>query len=290
MPHSLRPVSILVVFAIVVSAVMAPTNEASAAGISIDAGLTPAEGRWILRSQVRYMKRDNHPAEPRQEMRALMFPVVVAYGLRSDLMIMIRQTIRETRMQMAGQSTSNTGLTDLFVLGKYRLYRVNTPGYTLGVAPTVGIEIPSGQEGFSSDTWDLRLGCFVSGRVGTWGLDVNGAWLWNGMAGSGSSDIDPGDELTLEIALANQISLASDASVTLGPVIESSYLRVSSDSRDGRTVDNTGESVLLLSPGLKLTWSSLIVEGLVLLPVWQDQEGLQTERKPGFLIGFRLMN
>jgi hypothetical protein len=34
---------------------------ASAAGISVDAGLTPAEDRWIFRTQVRYMRRTDDP-------------------------------------------------------------------------------------------------------------------------------------------------------------------------------------------------------------------------------------
>lgn len=285
-----RYIDAVVLLTIIMAALLPAAHRASAAGISIDAGLTPAENRWILRSQIRYMERGNYPNEPGRQMQSFMFPVVVAYGVRPNLTVMVRQALRRTEMEMHGRSSTSTGFSDFFLLGKYRLYRVNTPAYTFGLAPTVGLEIPSGEDGFTSDTWDLRFGCFASGRVRSWGLDLNAAYLWNGMAGTDAGTTDPGDEITIEAALAYQMSLASDASLALAPVIESTFLKALSDSRDGQTVDNTGESVLLISPGIKFTWSSFIVEGLVQVPIWQDQEGLQTEREPGFLIGFRLMN
>ncbi|MHC4154319.1 MAG: hypothetical protein ACYST6_05290, partial [Planctomycetota bacterium] len=37
------------------------TTNAGAAGISVDAGLTPPEDRWIIRNQVRYMTREDDP-------------------------------------------------------------------------------------------------------------------------------------------------------------------------------------------------------------------------------------
>ncbi|MCH7947405.1 MAG: hypothetical protein IIC66_06350, partial [candidate division Zixibacteria bacterium] len=104
----------------------------SAAGISIDAGLTPAENRWIFRSQMRFMQRDNDPTTAEREMKSYMLPVVVAYGIRSDLAIMIRQAIRRNEIKMQGHSSTSTGLIDILLLAKYRLLRLNTPGYTIG--------------------------------------------------------------------------------------------------------------------------------------------------------------
>ncbi|MEE8404077.1 MAG: transporter, partial [candidate division Zixibacteria bacterium] len=262
----------------------------SAAGISIDAGLTPAENRWIFRSQMRFMQRDSDPTPAQREMKSYMLPVVVAYGIRSDLTIMIRQALRRNEIKMQGQSSSSTGLIDLLVLAKYRLLRLNTPSYTLGISPTLGIEIPSGADKFSSDSWDLHLGTFVSGRSRSWGIDLNVTYVWNGMAKTGSADRDPGDEFSMESALAHQFGLGPKADFALAPVIEFSYVSISSDSKDGITITNTGESVLLLSPGIKVTLSSIILESLLQFPLWQNQLGQQTERAPSFLVGIRIMN
>ena len=262
----------------------------SAAGISIDAGLTPAENRWIFRSQMRFMQRDNDPTPALREMKSYMFPVVVAYGLRSDLAIMIRQAYRRNEIKMQGQSFSNTGLTDLLVMGKYRLVRVNTPIYTLGISPTLGLEIPSGNNNFTSNSWDLYMGCFVSVRSRSWGIDLNATYVWNGMAKTGSADRDLGDEFSVESALAYQFGLGAKANFALAPVIEFSYQRISSDTKDGNTLTNTGETVLLLSPGIKVTRSSIILESLMQFPLWQNQNGQQTERAPSFLVGIRIMS
>ena len=161
------------------------SNIVSATGISIDAGLTPAENRWMLRSQVRYMHRDNDPSPMMREMKMHMFPVVVAYGLRPDLTVMVRQAIMRSEMAMMSQSSPVVGFADLLVLAKYRLARVNTSTYTLGVAPTLGLEIPSGKENFSSNSYDLRMGCFVSGRLRSLGIDLNATYIWNGMVLTG---------------------------------------------------------------------------------------------------------
>ena len=61
-------------------------------------------------------------------------------------------------------------------------------------------------------------------------------------------------------------------------------------SIDDVDLANSGESIILLSPGFKITRGSFIFESLVQFPIYQDQSGMQTERKTGFLVGFRLMN
>ncbi len=263
----------------------------SAGGISIDAGLTPAANRWILRSQVRILQRDNNPAAPSMQMEAYMFPVMVAYGLRSDAMIMVRQLYMRREMTMMSKSATSSGLGDLFILGKYRLARVNTSTYTLGIAPTLGIELPTGEDGFTSDSYDLRSGMLMSGRVHSWRMDLNLTYAWNGVALARGTNVDPGDEVAVEAAVARQFSIGKNADIAIAPVLESSYRKLfADDDDDGVTVSNTGESHFLVAPGLKLTRGSFVLEGLVQFPVWQEHEGSQTERSTSVLLGIRLMN
>ncbi len=58
---------------------------ANASGISVNAGLTPPEDRWIIRTQFRYMQRKDDPAPMNQKMDTYAFPVVVAYVLMSRI-------------------------------------------------------------------------------------------------------------------------------------------------------------------------------------------------------------
>jgi hypothetical protein len=262
---------------------------ANAAGISVDAGLTPAEDRWIIRTQFRYMQRKDDPTPMNQKMDTYAFPVVVAYGFRPDLTLMVRQTVKHKKMSMGGSISRDTGPGDLFVLGKYKLYRRNTRKYTFGIASTLGLEFPTGDDDFSSETWDLKPGLFTSWRSGPWASDFSVAYKWNGFADRGVGGINPGNELSLDWALAYQFSFGEKARVSLAPVLELSYKNIRPDRLSGRDVLNTGESVLYLSPGIKFTKSSFILEALLQFPVWQDQKGSQLKQGTRIIVGTRFM-
>jgi hypothetical protein len=265
------------------------TESVNAGGISVDAGLTPPEDRWILRTQLRYMRRKDDPTPMDQKMDTYVFPVVLAYGFRPDLTLMVRQAVRHRKMSMAGSISRDTGPGDLFVLGKYRLYRRNTREYTFGVAPTLGLELPTGDDNFSSETWDLEPGLFASWRSGPWASDFNIAYKWNGFADKGQGGLEPGHELSIDLAFAHQFSIGEKADTSVAPVLEFSYRDVLSDGLSGHDVSNTGESLFFVSPGVKFTKSSFILEALLQIPVWQDQEGSQLEQGTRFIVGARFM-
>jgi len=261
-------------------------EKANSEGISIDAGLTPAYKRLMFRSQVRYMHRDNHPTMDQMKMTSYMFPVVVAYGLRPDLTLIVRQVYMQR--DMAGINSDGFG--DLLIMSKYRLFRQNTADYVVGIAPTLGLELPTGNDGFTSNSYDLHLGTLLSARLKSLAADLNFKYVVNGMALSGGGDLVPGDEFSIQTAFAYRMGLGSSANLMFTPVLETSFMDIQSAENDGVKLPNSGESILLLSPGLKVTYGSLIFENLVQFPIWQEQNGIQTERDIGFLIGIRIMN
>ena len=265
------------------------TSENAAASISVDAGLTPPEDRWIVRTQFRYMHRKNDPTPMGKKMDTYTFPLVVAYGYRPDLTLMIKQPLKHRKMSMAGSISRDTGLGDLFVLGKYKLYRRNTRKYTFGIASTLGLELPTGDDDFGSETWDLEPGLFTSWRSGPWASDFSIAYKWNGFADKGRRGLDPGNELAVDLALAHQISIGQKADMSLTPVVEFNYKQILSDRLSGQNVSNTGESLFFVSPGLKFTKSSFILEVLLQFPVWQDQKGSQLKQGTRVIVGTRFM-
>lgn len=264
-------------------------SSAGAVGITADAGLTPPEGRWILRAQIRYMQRLNDPTSLGRNMSLYGFPIVLAYGVRSNLTLMVRQALMHREVSSIASDGKDTGLGDLFILAKYKAYRINTPNYTFGIAPTIGLEFNSGNDPFTSGTWDLWLGLYTSWRSGPWGSDFNIAYSWNGFASDDEDGANPGDELSLDLAFAHQFSISEKATYALAPVLELSYRRIWPDRKEELDVSHTGESVMYISPGIKFTTSSIILEALVQIPVWQEQEGSQLERSIGVLGGVRFL-
>lgn len=265
------------------------TGPTRAGGISADAGLTPAEDRLIIRTQFRFMSRGDDPTMMNRQMDMYAAPVVVAYGLHPALTIMARQMIMHRSMTMAGATLDNTGFGDLMLMAKYRALRINTPGYTLGISPTLGVLVPVGESPFSAEAWGVRAGIYVSGRLGHWAADINFAYLSNGVAGVDDTDIEPGDEISAVAALARQIALDSRGHYALAPVLEVSYVHEEPAHILDVEVDNTGESAAYVAPGAKLTVGSTIFEALLQVPVWQDQTGAQTERNAGLIVGLRQM-
>ncbi len=257
-------------------------------GISVDAGLTPAEDRWIFRTQLRYMSLGNM-AEINQKMEMYMVPVILAYGLKSNLTVLCRQPIMSREMSMMGTSNAETGFGDLFVMGKFKIYRLNTVNYTLGVAATIGIEAPTGSAGFSSKTWDLQPGLYLSWRRGSLGSDVSIAYKWNGFAGESRNGVYPGNELAFDWAVSYQFGLGESSRISIAPVLEVSSRDISSDQLNGEDFENTGESFLYISPGIKFTRSSFVLEALVQIPVVQKRNGNQIERNSTLLFGLRYM-
>lgn len=260
-------------------------RDARAAGISVDAGLTPAEDRWIFRSQVRYV----NAAGGDNEMQMYAFPIVAAYGLRNYLMVMARQPILTRRMTMMGSTGRNTGFGDLFVLVKYKAYRRNTPDYTLGISPTLGLSLPTGNADFTSDTWDLSTGLYVSGRSGRWATDLNFGYRLNGLSGGSVDEVEIGDEISVDWAGAYQFDYNPTWKSTIAPVLELSFSRVMPNTMNDVDIPDTGERLFYVSPGAKLSMPSVIVEALVQVPVWQSQRGDQLEKKTGFITGLRVL-
>lgn len=284
--HNKKLISILTV-----GLLLAVVSNLNAGGISADAGLTPALDKWVFRTQVRYSKADNDPSMMNVSTDMYMFPLVVAYGIRPDLTIMVRQPYMTMDMTMTRNMTETTtrssGLGDLMLMAKYRAVRRNTPKYTLGIAPLVGVKLPTGGDNFTADAFALKTGLYVSARRVPWATDLNVTYTLNGLAG----DDDREENQVFESvgALAYQFSLSNDGRMAIAPVVEFSYDNASSVEIAGVTNSNTGESIFMISPGMKFTISSVIFESLLWIPVWQNQNGSQPEHAVGALFGLRVM-
>jgi hypothetical protein len=223
------------------------------------------------------------------EMKMYVVPVVAVYGLRNYLTLMARQTIISREMSMSGSSERENGFGDFFFLMKYKAFRVNTPDYTLGISPTIGISVPTGNQAFTSETWDLHMGVYVSGRRGRWATDLNLAYRPKGVAGDRADNIETGDEFSVDWAGAYQFSYNSTSETTVTPVLELSFSRAMPNTLRGIEVSNSGERLFYVSPGAKVSTSSIILEVLVRIPAWQSQRGSQLHRQTGFIAGIRLL-
>ena len=277
------------VLALLISLALLPAAESLAVGISIDAGLTPPEGRWIFRTQVRSMSRTAPDGAGDAKMDRLMVPLVIVHGLRPQLTLGVRQIIDSRTMTMMGNENTNSGFSDLYLFAKYKILRINKRNYTLGIAPLIGVEAPTGSSDITSDYWSLNTGLLFSGRAGKWGADLNVSYGLRGIASVADDSPDPGNQLGLDLALARQIPVGRSGDTSLAPVLEITWQDKASNEVGGVEAPNSGESIFSIAPGLKYTRGDLIVEGLVRIPVSQEQNGAQMEMGNMYLLGVRHM-
>ena len=257
-------------------------SQGYATGISVDAGLTPAEDRWIVRMQYRHMSVD----AAMRRMNTDMLMAVVAYGYTRDVTIMIRQMAACRVMSMSGNENRSSGLTDLAVMGKFGVYRKNTRHMILALAATLALKMPTGAEDISTGTWDARAGIYGSWRSRRWGNDLNLTYSWNGFSGPSASGITPGNVIGLDAAFSYQFSLGSSGRTSLTPVIELNYQYSGANQANGQDVGGDG-SIFFVSPGLKFTHNAFIIEVLIQNPVHQTYQNSQQNRRG--IIGFRYM-
>lgn len=223
----------------------------------------------------------------RRGMNTLMVPLVLAYGLLPKMTIIARQPFMHRKMEMANRNTLDTGIGDLLVLGKYSILRVNRPGFIFAVAPTLGVEFPSGDKDFGSRTWDLLSGMYVSWRSGPLGADLNFEYRGNDLAARRTAR--PGDEIAVNVATAYQFTLDDAATLSLWLVLETSYSHLRPDRTAAGQIANSGEDVALVSPGIKFARQSFMLEILLQIPFHQRQRGIQLKRELGGIAGVRYM-
>jgi len=246
-----------------------------ASGISVDSGLTPPQNRVIFRTQARFMNQTMTNSDIEMQMRGNS--MVLAYGLSSKLALFGRIIYMSQLSNPTAPGRS--GWSDVLLLAKFKLWRKNTAAQTIGLAGVVAGEIPTGSEGFSSETYIAITGLQASLRRGALALELN---LETKQVGFFTEQTEKkSGEWSLNSTIAWIVPVGSSGRTALTPVLEFSRIV-------NRKTEVTGRHVWI-SPGLKLTISSFIIEGLLQYPVSQFSFHKNFKSNPGGLIGMRLM-
>ena len=209
----------------------------------------------------------------------------LAYGVRPQLTLMIMQGWANRKSDMMGQAS---GRNDMTLMAKYRLLRVNTRETTLGVAATIKLLIPTGEEPFTTDYWSVSPGIFLSQRWNTWALDASTEFRFNDLFDNRDDSLQRGWEISTNCAIARQIALGDNSAFSFAPVLEMTG-SVTQPDMPAHVSFNFRESMIFLSPGMKLTYQSLILEVLWQYPLWQDIPDSAMEYSSKGLVGIRYM-
>lgn len=248
-----------------------------AGGISVDAGLTPGQDRWILRMQYRYMEEYN----PNMTMQNQMFPLMVAYGVTSNFTLMARIMYVQRTIEMNDNQNLN-GLNDPGILLKFKVYRKNTADYVLGIAPFMATNFPVGNSDVSRQIWNPEIGLSVSYRPRFWSLDFTALYRIGDLTEKEESQVS--NFISLNTAISTMIPI-NKSDVAISPVLELTYNR---EINSGLEADMKKE-VLFISPGFMFIKSSFVLELLYQYPVYQQDQVQVMSSEPRFIAGIRYM-
>jgi len=245
-----------------------------ASGISVDAGLTPGQDRWMIRTQYRFMEMEN----PMMTMQNHMVPMVLAYGVSSNFTLMFR-SVYVNRIVKMNKNVQNEGLNDAYFLLKLKVFRRNTAKYIIGVAPYIASNIPIGNPDISKRTWNPDFGLSISYRPRPWSIDFASSYSFIDVLNK--TDIDERNNLSLNIALSSVVPI-KNSDLAFSPVLELTY-----NTELGDGIKN--QELLFLSPGLMFIKSSVIIEFLYQNPIFQQANESLMKANSRFLLGLRYM-
>ncbi len=261
---------------------LAPTT-ALAQGINTNVALPVAKGEGIFRSQLRYVQATDDPTPADREVRVLLAPQTLVYGITPRLTAFATLPVLAHRKVEASGETlrKDEEVGDLRLLGRYTLFIDDyAPLSTRRVALLGGMKFPTGSDTSGPDRFGTPSFDPIVGGVATWAanrheLDVDALYTIT----TERHDFEAGDRFRYDLAYRYRLWPArfGRRTVALHGLVELNGAWTGRSRDDGRTLRNSGGHVLFLSPGLQFVTRRVILEASVQVPIAQDLNGSQLE-------------
>lgn len=256
-----------------------------AVGINTDAALPVPKQHVLIRTQTRYTFAHNDPSGAGRRLHQLQFPTVLVYGVtaKTALFGMAPFVYRD----LSGSETGGIG--DPTFLLRQEIAKKDWPLKTWRLALLGGLEIPSGDDPFSSHSIDFPLGLVTSFQTHRFEMDVDVRYKIN-TEGNGT---DPGDDLFYNLAYQHRVFpwRLPEAGIPnqLNLVLEMNGQWAQKDRIVGGAVNaNSGGNTIFLSPGLQYVMKRVIVEASFQYPILQELNGNQLKTQFAVNGGMRI--
>lgn len=241
-----------------------------------------------------------------QEVSVFAIPIIVPYEVvKNKLDIVGGIPVLHKRMAFTDEkgerrAVTNSGLGDLFVLGRYLVLQKDAPGKTTRMVVLGGVKSPTGKDDekdsrgnklppplqLGTGSVDYTAGVVATRVVGRIGLNADLIYNFN----TAANDFAFGDKLKYDFALGYRIS---PREYKIYPAKQwNAYLELNGefsrrDGLKGVTLRDSGGNVAFVSPGIQFYYSSFLVEASLRIPGIQNLNGTQLKFHPAFTTGFR---
>jgi hypothetical protein len=248
-------------------------------GINTNTAIAPGEGQFVYRTQLRSTRSQSTPTPADIDVNLLVNPQVLAYGLRQDLSLfgVIPLVKRDGTVRPPGGGVTelqDVGVADMRFFAKYRLGEIDEPGETTRISVFAGLEVPSYDKNFSSESWDPFVGTVWTYQSLEWGLDLD--WFWNFNTGKG---VFRHDEMRYDAAYTYVL--------LTGQNLDDRFWQLNSIFEINGSYLTDDSHLVYAAPGFQLALEGMIVEASLQLPtIRRIRSG--TEPDATIVIGTRI--
>lgn len=266
-----------------------------AVSINSNIGLTPSKGQLLIRSQIRFVKKSDDPTDADRDRQDLYIPVTIVYGVTQELAFFSTIPYFDKELKSTENGTrrkrGDSGLGDITLLGKYRIYTKDYPGKTSRLSILGGIKLATGEDdkedSFGRLPQNLQLGSGsfdpIIGAAYTWQtlgyeIDIDSTYKFNT---EGANDFEFGDLLKYNIGYQRRIwpfELPEEGIYSQLNIVAELNGQYQAKNKSSGTKDaDSGGNTIFLSPGIQYVTERFILETSIQLPVVQDLNGTQLE-------------
>jgi len=263
-------------------------NGAASAQQSTDmpAAVQPGWEVPIVRQEAKYMRTEDPRPGGLGDIDTLELETTLAYGIgrTSALMLHVPVMYRDLDNADLNPDADGWGLDDITVMVQHRFYQNDVgPIETRRVVLLTGLEVPSYDDGFSSDSFDPLLGVAYTRIDGRHGLNASALWKFNTSADDGFN-IEFGDSkfdaLKLDGSYLYRLSPEAYTAQTTG----SHYFQAQLLGR----YETNGDLGLMFAPGWMYEGRQWAFEATFHVPVFEELDH-RAELEYGLNLGIRYL-
>ncbi len=275
-------------FGVLLGALVAAAALPAAAQESTDmpAAVQPGLEVLMVRQRTMHMRMDDKRPGGFGDIDHTVTETELAYGLTRDVALMVHVPLeyRDLEFDAPDPDADGFGVGDIPVMLQWRFFKRDTGAIeTQRASLLAGVEVPSYDAGFSSESFDPLLGVVYTQIEGRHGVNASALWKFNTGSGDGPS-AEFGDSihdaLRVDGSYLYRLSPAAYTAQTTG----SHYAQFQLLGR----YETNGDTSIHAAPGYMYEGQQWAFEATVHLPVWQEVDH-RPELVWGLTLGVRLL-
>jgi Putative MetA-pathway of phenol degradation len=252
---------------------IAASGAAFAAPITFNTALPVSKGEVLARQQFIVTRLSDRLNGMDRKVTVRAGVSVLGYGITPKLAIFGVAPLVNIDREIGAMSRNFTGLGDATVFARYEIYRNDTPGKTIRIAPFVGATLPTGRTGKTGDgSTDGFAGLIFTAARTNWNFDSQIKYVANSKA----RGFERGDAISADTSLQYRLlpnALTASTKGFLYGVIEANVTQLQRDRLGGIINPNSGGVLAYLSPGLQYATRRWIAETALRIPVVNNLHG-----------------